>query len=90
MCCSVYSSSKTEEASPQGPEDTVYDCAHGNVPAEHVKCDQDGTPSELSREVGSYNAEQHHNNIQHDALHATSQPASVTTCRLRSVTVADL
>jgi hypothetical protein len=35
----IYSSSKQGEASPQGPEDTVQDCAHGNVPAEHVKGD---------------------------------------------------
>ena len=55
--------------SPQGPEDTIYDGAHADVPAEHVKGDQDSTPSQLSWEVGSHNAEQHHNNVQHNALH---------------------
>ena len=58
--------------SPQCPEDTIDDSAHANVPAEHVKGDQDSTPSQLSWEVGSHNAEQHHNNVQHDALHQQS------------------
>ena len=58
--------------SPQGPEDTIDDGTHANVPTEHVKGDQDSTPSQLSREVGPHNAEQHHNNVQHNALHQRS------------------
>ena len=50
-------------ALPQCPEDTVKNCAHADVPAEHVKSDQDSTPSQLSWEVCSQDAEQHHHNV---------------------------
>lgn len=49
--------SKKARVSPEGPEDTVNDGTHTDVPAEHVKRGQDETPSQLSREVGSHNAE---------------------------------
>lgn len=65
--------------SPQSPENTIDDGTHANVPAEHVKGNQDSTPSQLSREVGSHDAEQHHNNVQHDALHQYSPCMSVQT-----------
>lgn len=61
--------SDTVEVSPQGPEDTVDDGAHADVPGKHVEDGQDGAPSKLSREVGSHNAEQHGYNVQHNALH---------------------
>lgn len=54
--------------SPQGPEDTIDDGTHADVPAEHVEKGQDETPSQLSREVCSHNAEQHDYNVQHNAL----------------------
>ena len=57
---------------PQRPEDTVDDGPHDSIPAKHVKSGQDRTPSELCWEIGPYNAEQHGNNVQHDAL----QPAN--------------
>ena len=65
----------------KGEEDAVHNCAHADVPGEHVIEVHEQGPPEFGRHVCSQQREQHAHNVQHHPLH--SPPCNCSTAQWR-------